>query len=96
MSVLIRSCMDFNVDWRGLAAIVIPAGMVIVLGMLMATEVSAAFAAGTAMVLFLLLLWLAKPFNSQELAVVERVAGMKIAKPMGLFSYRKNIELDEA
>ena len=90
MSVLVRSATGFNVDWRGLAAIVIPAGTVIVLGMLMATRLSWFMAAGIVLVLFAFSLWLSKPVNTRELSLVERVAGGKAAGLMGVFANRKN------
>lgn len=90
MTVLVRSSAGFNVDWRGLAAIVIPAGIVIVLGMLMTAKFSLITAAGSVIGLFVLLLWITKPVCDQELSLVERVAGEKLAGLFGLFLYRKN------
>jgi hypothetical protein len=96
ISVLIRSNAEFNVDWRGLSAVSVPAVLVIVLGMLMKVEMSALLVASVAMCLFLLSLWLSKPFNDQELTIVRRVAGVKMARLMGLFSCRSRIQADDA
>lgn len=89
MSKLIRSTGGFKVDWRGLLATLIPGALVIGAGILLCNIMDRFAAAGIALVLFLLLLWLAKPFSSQELAVVERAAGRRIGAMMRVMTYRR-------
>lgn len=87
MSVLIRSTGGFRFDWRGLMATVVPAALVIGAGVLLRMIVHPITAIAIALVLFALLLWLAKPFNNRELGVVERAVGQRITALIRVFSY---------
>jgi len=89
MAVLVRSAGGFKVDWRGLVAIVVVAMLVIGVGMLMTTMVYPVLAITIALALYMVFLWLAKPFNGRELAVVEGAAGRRIAALMSGFSRQR-------
>lgn len=89
MFVLIRSTGGYHMDWRGLMATVVPAGLVIGSGILLRSIVHPVAATAISLVLFALLLWVVKPFNSQEFGIVERAVGRRAAALMRGISYQR-------
>jgi O-antigen/teichoic acid export membrane protein len=77
--VLSRSVEEFRFDWRGLGAVYLPVAVAIPAGLLLAQLMHPYAAAVLAVAIYVGSIPLAKPFASDELALVERAAGGRIA-----------------
>ena len=70
----------FRVDWRGMTAIFLPGLLAAVLGVLLTGWTPPLVAGAAALVLFVMLLRIGRPFNDLEIGAVERVVGGRALK----------------
>jgi O-antigen/teichoic acid export membrane protein len=70
----------FRVDWRGMTAIFLPGLLAAVLGVLLTGWTPPLVAGAAALVLFVMLLRIGRPFNDLEIGAVERVVGGRAVK----------------
>ncbi len=83
---LINKTKGFRIHWRGLFATIIPAGIGLAVGIVMGDVLNPIAAVILALPTFFLLVRVARPFNQQELALVERSAGHRAGQLMKNFS----------
>jgi O-antigen/teichoic acid export membrane protein len=76
----------FRMDWRGMAAIFLPGLAAGGAGMLMALWMNPLYAGALAPLLYLLFLRIGRPFNASEIQVIERAAGMRVARVLRSFA----------
>ena len=70
----------FRVDWRGMTAIFLPGLLAAVAGVLLTGWTPPLVAGAAALVLFVMLLRIGRPFNDLEIGAVERVVGGRALK----------------
>jgi hypothetical protein len=83
---LIYKTKGFKIHWRGLLATIIPAGVGLAVGLVMGDILNPMAAVVLALTAFFLLVRAARPFDQQELALVERSAGRRAGQLMKSFS----------
>lgn len=84
--VLRRKTDWFRIDWRGTAAIVLPGLNAAVLGILLTDRTQPLVAGAIALVVFLVFVRMARPFNSGEVGAVERVMGARATRVLKGFA----------
>ena len=70
----------FRVDWRGMAAILLPGLAAASTGMLLADGIGPLLAGALALALFVLFLRIGRPFYARELDAVERLVGKRAVR----------------
>ncbi len=88
MAVLIRSAQGFRVDWFGMLAAVLPTVIAIIIGILLKEFLNPVANILVVLCAFAVMLWVSKPFDQSERTIVERAAGRKVARVMGVFTAR--------
>ncbi len=86
IAMLTKSTGGFQVDWRGILAIVIPATVVIATTLPLKSLLNPFLTVILAISAFILLIWLTKPYKNEEMAIVERGLGQYAARLIRGFS----------
>lgn len=84
--ILMRSSTSFRFDWRGIFALVIPAAIAIVMGLLLDEFMHMTLAALIALTFFGATLLVTRPYTSREARIVERAAGKWAANIFNRFA----------
>jgi len=86
IAMLTKSTGGFQVDWRGLLAILIPASVVIATSFSLKSLLNPFLISILAIFVFILLVRLTKPYKNEEMALVERGLGQYAARLIRGFS----------
>jgi O-antigen/teichoic acid export membrane protein len=76
----------FRVDWRGMAAILLPGAAAAAIGMALATVIRPLYAGAIALLIFVALLRVSRPFRVTEISTIERAIGKRAAGLMRSFA----------
>ena len=86
IAMLTKSTGGFQVDWRGLLAILIPASVVIATSFSLKSLLNPFLISILAIFVFILLVRLTKPYKNEEMAIIERGLGQYAARLIRGFS----------